>query len=652
MFIALASLLSGLSGIREVVLAPAQSIAGLLPPALHPWFGGGLAFAAMLLLTPIVIRVAHGAGWLAHPKADRWHSRPVALMGGIAIFAATGLATVAAGGLEAYPWPVWLAGALVFGAGVADDLYDIRPEAKLVIQILATVLLLYAGLAFWRGGPFWVSVPLTFLWVIGITNSLNLLDGMDGLAAGIAAIAASVLGLIAWMLGIGEIATAAAAIAGASAGFLVFNFKPARIFMGDCGSMFLGFVLATVAMTVQGQGGPFAATLVPIVVLAVPIFDTTFVTVTRILNGTPVTQGGTDHTMHRLVLLGLSERRTVLTLYVVSAVFGLLTLAVYQSTAQLFYALVLLALVASVAFGLYLASARDTESSRDKPLVPSQRFGAVMQALFGGVAWKSLLGTVADLLLVGATFIAAHHLRFGATPPADAYDVMMTALPAVIGLKIGVFYLAGLYHGIWRHAGTPELVRLVGASTVASLLTYAGLAVTFGFADIAPAVIFIDWMLATGAVATVRLGFRGLRQYFAAQRSAEQSALIYGTGPNALLALRHLRQAPEMGRTVVGFLAESDARNGLRVQGLTVLGTLDRLHELCETYDVDEVIIATGDVPRSRRHEVRDRCIENGVVCRYFSLSLSPAPPFDAEGAHPASGDGAAPSPTPRMSRE
>lgn len=609
-----------------------------------PWISGGAAVLCMLVLTPLVIRGAQRWGWVAHPSDDRWHDRPVALMGGIALFASILVASFLFGGLEAFTWPVWVGVALTFCAGLADDLFDVRPEAKLIVQILATVLLLYAGYAFWRGGPFWLSVPLTFLWVIGITNAVNLIDGMDGLAGGISAIAAAVLAVVAWCIGHDAAAAVAAAVAGASAAFLVFNFKPARVFMGDCGSMVLGYLLAAVAMSVQGRGSPFAATLAPVVVLAVPIFDTTFVTVTRILSGTPVTQGGTDHTMHRLVLLGLSERRTVLTLYGVSLAFGVAALAVYWSTAQLFYALVLLAVVMSVVFGLYLASARTYGDAAptlrlDPSPTASQRFGAVMQALMGGVQWKSIGGTVADLLLVAAAFIGAFHLRFEGNPPAAQQALMMGALPGIIGVKVGVFYVFGLYHGIWRHAGTPEIARLVGASVVASLLTGTGMALFYDV-PVSTSVVVLDWMLTTAAIGGVRFAFRGLRQYFAAQRHVGRSVLIYGTGANAQLALRHFRQDVDRGRTPVGFVADDPARAGLRVQGLRVMGGLDDLPTLRDEHDVYDVIVPTEDVSRDRQRDIRRMCAEHGMSCHYFALRLQPAPLVELDAPAP-SGDGA-----------
>ena len=636
--------------------APAAPTAGVSETGLLAWLveaglpasplaltlvAAAAAVLGMLLYTPLVIRLAHARDWLAHPKSDRWHREPVALMGGIAMYAACVTTVVALGAWTGFAWPVWTGVSLLFAVGLADDLLDVKPAVKLLAQILGTVLLLYAGLAFWPGGPTWASVPLTFLWVIGVTNALNLIDGMDGLAAGLTAVAAAFLGVIALEIGQPHTALAAATLAGAAGGFLVFNFRPARIFMGDGGSMFLGYTLAALSLSVQAGGGSFAAALVPVVVLAVPIFDTTFVTVTRILSGRPVTQGGNDHTMHRLVLLGLSEQRTVLLLYGVGAAFGTLALAVYWSSAQLFFALALLALVACVVFGLYLGSAQlyhvpPGAQARTARTASSQRAGALMQALAGGLYWKSIAGMVADLLLVGAAFVAAYHLRFEGLPPAHEEAFMMRVIPVVAGLKLVVFYALGLYHGIWRHAGTPEMVRLVGASTLASLLM-AGVVGFFFATPLSLSVLVLDWMTTTLAVGAVRFGFRGLRQYIASHRHDGQHVLIYGVGHGSQLALRHLRQSPDLGRTPVGFLTTDARQRGLTLQGLTVLGTPDDLARLREAHEVTEVVIPTSETTPDEQAALCRACHAAGLACHHFKLSLHPA-----EALPPASGDGGA----------
>lgn len=626
------------------MFAEAQAMASLLPAAALPWAGALLAAAVMCLATPLVIHAARRWGWVDYPNKDRWHTRPVALMGGIAIFASTASALGLMGGFEAFSWHVWLGIALIFSAGLADDAWTLRPEVKLVVQILSTVLLLYAGLAFWRGGPFWVSVPLTFLWVIGITNAFNLIDGMDGLAGGVAAIAASVLGSVAWMTGDADVALVAGTVAGASAGFLVFNFNPAKIFMGDCGSMTLGYVLAVIAMSVQGSGGPVAATLTPVVVLALPIFDTTFVTVTRILTGRAVSEGGTDHTHHRLAHLGMSERRAVLTLHGISLVFGLCALLVYQSSIQFFLSVLLLVGVGIVAFGIYLASSNEYRASlstlRVRPPTRTERFGAWMQAVTGaGISWKAVVGMVADLLIVGASFVLAHHLRFESGIPLHHEMLLMTAVPAVMGVKVSIFYAFRLYQGIWRHAGTPEILRLVVTSTIATLVVAAGIRGVYGVESFSPSILFIDWMITTGFIAGIRFGFRGLRQYFGSMGQEGLRVLVHGTDEASLLALRHFRETPQPKRHVVGLLDDDTQRRGLRVQGVGVLGSLRDLPSLCEAHDIDEVIFPDGVLADSQRRALSRLCGDLNVQCRHFRVEVRPID--DGFPAHRAAGDGA-----------
>jgi UDP-GlcNAc:undecaprenyl-phosphate GlcNAc-1-phosphate transferase len=322
----------------------------------------------------------------------------------------------------------------------------------------------------------------------------------------------------------------------------------------------------------------------------------------------------------------------VLVLHAVSAGFGLLAVAVYWSSLQLFLALGLLALVAAVVVGLYLASAQAypglSTPNGDSPgsgpegslTVPStQRLGAVMRALVGSPYWKSAVGVVADVLLVAGAFVVAHHLRFEAGLPADHMTTMLQVLPAVVGVKVLVFYAFNLYHGIWRHAGTPEIVRLAAATALASVLVGAGLAF-MGPEAVSVSVLVIDWMVTTAAVGGVRFGFRALRQYFAAQRDGGRRVAIYGAGSTGQLALRHLRQTPSARRTAVGFLDDSPDRQGLMLQGLTVLGTPDDLATIQDEYDLDEVVVPAADLTEAQRRRIRDRCAEVGLPCRVFSL--------------------------------
>ncbi len=588
------------------------------------WAGGPVAFLAVLVGTPLVIWWAQRMDWLAYPQSDRWHSEPTALMGGIAIYGAASLG-FAVEGVGAVPWAVWAGASVLFVVGLLDDLREVSPIGKLVAQAVATAFLLYAGFAFGGAWPLWISVPLTFLWVIGITNAVNLLDNMDGLAAGIAAMVALVLALFSGFVGSIEGLSLSLVLVGAATGFLVYNFNPARIFMGDCGSLFLGYSIAAVALIIQEPASsisPWAAYLVPLAVLAIPIFDTTLVTFMRKLAGRPVSQGGRDHSSHRLVFLGLSEQRAVLMLYGLSLIMGGVALGLLFVHVQLFYALVVFGVALLLVIGIHLGRANvyeedSVQMERDEDAI-DRTFRAI-HALFGR-NWKASFGVVADLALVGAAFVFAHYLRFENGLSANQADQLAQALPFVVAVKVVVFHLMGLYRGIWRHAGTPELLRLGRTTLVASLITGGGLVLFFGASTVSGAVLFIDWMVVTLAVGGIRFGFRGLRQYFAAHRHDGARALLYGAGDGGLLALRELRQNPETAWTPVGFIDDDPLKEGQVMQGLRVLGPGDELDALCTRHDVDAVLITTTQMPAAQIAAICRRCDDAGVECRTFRI--------------------------------
>ena len=602
-----------------------------LDPVQMALVSGGVSFLAALIFTPLVIRGAHRMNWVARPKEDRWHEQPTALMGGIAIFAASTLGVLLFF-RQPLLLPVWGGAAIMFFTGLVDDLKGLKPAAKLLAQVVATTLLLYAGYAFGKGGPFWLSIPLTFLWVIGITNAVNLLDNMDGLAVGTAAIATGVLAVFSIVTGNIVGVEAMLAVAGAAVGFLIFNFKPARIFMGDSGSLFLGYAIAAFALIIQAQVSGrqgLAIYLVSAAVLAVPIFDTTLVTIVRTLSGRAVSQGGRDHSSHRLVFLGLSERRAVVMLYGISLVFGGLALLFHFAEVKLFYALGTFFLVGLGVFGLHLGSVDvydDDGEGRGVSLVERtlpEEAAAVMRA-FMGRNWKSILCVVADLLLVAAAFVLAHYLRFERGLSVEREAALMDMLPGVVGIKLLTLYGAGLHRGMWRHAGTPELVKVVKASTLSSVLAYAVFVVPYGAGFLSEAVFFIDWMIVTLSVAGIRFGFRGIRQYFSTKRDHGRRVLLYGAGDAGLIMLRELRRNKGYGMTPVGFIDDDPRKEGLTAQGVSVLGTFHDLEDICKLHQVDEVLITSRQISEARKMEILEACEHVPVKCRTSDFSIRP----------------------------
>ncbi|HEU5133470.1 MAG TPA: MraY family glycosyltransferase, partial [Pyrinomonadaceae bacterium] len=262
------------------------------------------SFIFALLLTPLVRAFARRYGFVAAPKIDRWHKKPTAMLGGTAIWLSVVITYFVFISGTTYGKFILLASTFLFIVGLIDDVLHIKPYQKLIGQVMGAAYVVYYGLSLPWTGSVLLNMALAIFWLIGITNAINLLDNMDGLASGIAVIAAGFLALSFVNTGQYTEALVMLIFAGALLGFLVYNSNPASIFMGDCGSMFVGFFLASSAL-INVSGGRSRSLLpvlaVPILVLFIPIFDTTFVTVLRKLSGRSASVGGRDHTSHRLV---------------------------------------------------------------------------------------------------------------------------------------------------------------------------------------------------------------------------------------------------------------------------------------------------------------------------------------------------------------
>lgn len=288
-------------------------------------FASALAFA--IGGTPVAQRVAWRSGMTDAPSARKVHDRPTPLLGGAAIYGAVMLALLLFGDRAevAQLAGILLAATLASFLGLWDDRRPLRAPVKLAGQLAAVGVMIATGVRVQLTGSIAADLALTVLWVILLTNALNFMDNMDGLAGGVAAVAAAWLMVLALLNGQQLVAPLAAAVLGACIGFLVYNFNPARIFMGDGGSLFLGLVLAALAIKLRFPGRPVAATwTVPLLVLAVPLFDLALVVVSRVRRGVnPFTTAGKDHLSHRLAAAGLSHRQAALIVYLLAAAAGL-----------------------------------------------------------------------------------------------------------------------------------------------------------------------------------------------------------------------------------------------------------------------------------------------------------------------------------------
>ncbi|QSQ08338.1 putative undecaprenyl-phosphate N-acetylglucosaminyl 1-phosphate transferase [Koleobacter methoxysyntrophicus] len=298
-----------------------------------------VALVISYILTPFVERLAWKTGAVDIPKDERRvHTKPIPRIGGLAIYIAFIVTVLITMPVTDNIKGVIIGGTLITILGVLDDIYNLPAKIKLLGQVAAAGILVYFGIKVeWVTNPLGdmvylgkLSIPITIFWIVGVTNTLNFIDGLDGLAAGIASIASFTLMLVALNEGLGPVVILTAALAGGAVGFLPFNFNPAKIFMGDTGAMFLGYVLAAISVMGAIKSATAIALAVPILALGLPIFDTAFAILRRAINGYPVMKADKDHLHHRLLAIGLTQRQTVLIMYSISAALGMSAIALSE----------------------------------------------------------------------------------------------------------------------------------------------------------------------------------------------------------------------------------------------------------------------------------------------------------------------------------
>lgn len=321
-------------------------------------FAFTVALIVAYFATPHVKDIAIKAGALDAPDARKVHTSPIPRMGGLAIYLGFVVAVLASLHVSREIVGLLLGGTVILAVGVIDDLKHLSAKVKLLGQIVAAMVLVAFNVRIeWLTNPFgemiyldYFSVPLTVLWVVSLTNTVNLIDGLDGLAAGVSTIASITILLVALQQNFWTVAILTAALAGSALGFLQHNFNPAKIFMGDTGSMFLGYTLAAVSILGTVKSAATIALVVPIVALGLPIMDTAFAIIRRYTNGRPIFKPDKGHLHHRLLEMGLTQKQAVLLMYVISGCLGVSAIALTEVNKG-YGALIILLLVGLAFFG-------------------------------------------------------------------------------------------------------------------------------------------------------------------------------------------------------------------------------------------------------------------------------------------------------------
>ena len=577
------------------------------------------ALPTTLAVLWIVVRTPFARRVVAAPRRDRWHTTATPLLGGVGIFAGFLVGVGAALAIGAAPANGELLGivggaAILFAAGLADDVFSLGPLPKLAAQALAAAAVLAGGTSIELVHNDVLAGAIAVLWLVGMTNAFNLLDNMDGLAATLAGIAAVFFAIDAVTVHPNHgVLVLSLALALACVGFLPFNLRPraaASVFMGDSGSQLLGFTLAALGLTASWKvaGTTVATLLLPILVLAVPILDTTLVTVVRLLDGRPVYQGGRDHTSHRLVYHGLTERRAVVLLAVVSAALGATSLT-YNVLGNGWITLigVLLTFALLVQFGSLLAA---VEQQPDAPPSRSILSGFVSNP-------RRLVESLVDFALITASFTAAYYLRQRGSGTTYERHIFLVSLPIVLTARYLAFIPFGLYRGVWRYAGARDAASVVAAVVTSEVVAFGFLAATQVWGSFPRSVFVIDAVICTILIGASRFWERAAVRFLGSvlARGSRRRSLIVGAGRAGRSLLRELRETP--GEQVVGFVDDDARLRGRRLQGVSVVGGAGDIEAILASSRPDAVLVTIPDAPRERLDLIIEGCARAEVPCRF-----------------------------------
>jgi UDP-GlcNAc:undecaprenyl-phosphate GlcNAc-1-phosphate transferase len=575
-----------------------------------------------LLVTPWVIRYATRIGAMDRPNERKIHHRPVPRLGGLVIyvsfFVSLGILQILnPESLDLISLPptkgvmLTIALVLVLGLGIFDDLRPRTPAQKLIVQLVAGTLAYIAGFRF--GGvtdPLGrgllnlgiLEYPATLVWIVGITNAFNLIDGLDGLAGGVGVIASFTIFGIALLKNDMSTAIMALIMAGAVVGFLRYNFNPARIFLGDSGSLFLGFALAVFSLQSSTKGSTALAILVPILALGLPIMDTLLSMLRRLLGSllpektrskpflrklTSMFLPDSGHIHHQLMAQGFSHRTAVLLLYLVSCAFGIVAFAITLANG-VGASLILIGVMVATIIGVRQLHYKEMAVLRNGILLPIYDWHLMNRRFFQG-----FLDLAFILIAYASAFLAANH----GTLSVEMQQKLLVTLTLVGGIKLIVFYLSGQYKGTFRHLGIGDVIRTVKTVVLAEVI--AGIVLAFlpepwRLRDV-PLLLF-DFYFLLSLVGGIRISFNVLTYFFRREHNGGKHVIIYGADAHGNLALQHILSDQTLNMSPVGFLDDSPQLEGKRLDGYPIYGGHWKLPRLLKTMKIDQILIANGTV--------------------------------------------------------
>jgi UDP-GlcNAc:undecaprenyl-phosphate GlcNAc-1-phosphate transferase len=579
------------------------------------------SFLFTILCVPLVRRLATRWGCTAVPRKERWHTRPTPTLGGLAFFLGFLAPVLLLTPNLSSALPFFIIVTQMFVVGIYDDVRHINPATKLIGQIISAATAIFFGysLNFFTWAP--LDALLTAIWIVGLTNSLNLLDNMDGLAGGIALIAALYLAFLFTQQGDAQHVVLALALAGALGGFLLHNFFPASIFMGDAGSLFLGAALSLLTIHANGQASNILSLVaIPTCILLVPILDTTLVTVTRVLRGQAISQGGRDHASHRLVILGLSEPQAVLLLYLMATIAGASAVLIKGFSYSLSLIFLPLVLLSFTLFTAYLAQVEVVSEAEGRKKQAQKKLTLLVATL---TYKRRLMEVILDFFVIAFAYYLAFALRFEFSLSDSLMNLYLTSLPIVVAATYVGFFIFGLYRGLWRYTGLEDLVRIAKGVAFATLLSMAGLIFFDRFTGYSRIAFVVYGVLLFLGMAGSRLSFRLFGLAVARTRKEKIPVLVYGAGDGGEVVVRECRKNSHVEYQPIGFLDDDPRKEGRTLAGLRIFGGADKLPEILQREKVEGCIISSPKIlANGQAEQIRTVCQEQGLWIKQLRLDF------------------------------
>ena len=595
----------------------------------------GPAIAAAVtsyLLTPLAGRLAVFVGALDQPGPRKIHSRPIPRLGGLAVISAVGIVAIAAGRVS--PWAGWLApqrlylgvalGAIpIIAVSILDDIKALRAGPKFMAHLCGAAIAVALGVSLRDAVHLfghtiaigWLAFPLSVLWLVGTTNAFNIVDGLDGLSAGLALIAAVTLSGVFLAADQTAMASAALVIAGGVAGFLPYNLFPARMFFGDTGATAIGFCLGAFALRGGATLSAGLGVLLPVFVLGLPIAETLISMARRLLKRMEQKDAGgvfepdRNHMHHRLLALGIDHPRAVFILYGAGVVLAAAALmSTFLSAGN--SALLVVALLLSGFLGVRRLGYDEFAIIRT---------GAVLRAYEAPVLNKSMFAVLVDLMIVATAAVLAVALKTDWSV-VDSRREVFSMVGVLAPVTISVFWRMGLYRGTWRLAGVDDFVRAGCGVLIAAVLGMTA-RMLLSLAQPSLSLFSIYALVAIVLVTGSRASYQVLQACRWREGTAGSPTLIYGAGRKGATALRELAADPSSALRPVAFIDDDRQKEGQLVSGVPVVGSIHAVERAIRRFAIQTVIVACDGLPPARLEELGRLCEEASV--RMLKLRMS-----------------------------